>query len=511
MAVHDNYAHGERRRPFAAFLIAALLAIPSASWAVDIPFTQLFFGRQFRSLLEDAAHYPASFVSAEGSYWDIYHERRNLRLQDYEQKMGAITAITHRGHLLLGVSAWTDRLSLEQENLYTDADRLTGQRENNGAKGIAGYSLARDLPLGVSRMDALAAAGGNGAFLGELELQLFWNDAASFLVVGETMSNALEVDEEINGSRFPFRFPFDTDRWFARFQLNTQPACIRAWGLYEGNSGSGDAVKEFENRVWWQRYGVGASLDYHLEPAYRLQLTPHLSPGVTRGPGARLRVDYTDATLDLAMYFQDVRYMHLDDLSITNPIVRLDVVPLPWLSFFGGWERLHAEHHGDSFFDVWPFTIWDVFTARRYRVGDFDTHLDTWFAGAAGRLEKKRFLGELSTRFEWWSSDTDLEWLERIDVLFPFFFRYESHQRSWSLGSDYAVQTDVAVWWRFTAAMWLRVSGRATVPIAAGGSAGGGAGDGSGGGGSAGGTPATPGTNSTHGGLIGTAEIVIGR
>jgi hypothetical protein len=492
-----------------AFFFAVLASLPAAAPAVDVPFTRVFFGRQFRSLLDDAAHYPASYISIEASYWDIYYERRGVHLHDYDQRTGSVTAVIRRGSFLLGAGIWGDDLSLRQENVYTDADGMAGSKENRGGKGIVGYTLARDLPLALTRVELLGAAGGNGQFLGEVEARLSWADAAELLVTAQTFANTLEVEQDIDGSRFPFHFPFATDRWFARVQVNAPSSCtLRAWGFYETNSGEGTVVRGFENRVWVERGGGGASVDYRLQPAHRLDLTPRLSDADARGPGVRVQAAYTGAECDLAMYFDEVRYLHLDRLRIDNPVVRLDVVPLGWLSVFGGWERLRVEHHGDSFFDAWPFTIWDIFQATRYRLDDLEGTLDTWFAGASGRLETGPLLGELAGRFEWWNQATSLDWLERVSVLFPFFFRYERHSETWEAEADYALQLDAALWWRFGAAA-LRVSGRAAIPFQ-------GAEEGSGGGpaappGTGATPPAAPGEESSHGGLIGAVELVVGH
>jgi hypothetical protein len=484
--------------------------VPSRSPAVDIPFTQVFFGREFRSLLDDAAHYPASYVSIEATYWDIYFERIGVRLHDYDQQVWSATAIGRSDGILLGAATWSDELSLSQENVYSDDDRMAGSKNNGGGKGIAGYTLERDMPLALTTIEMLGAAGSNGEFLGEAEVQWSWARTADFLFKWETFANTLEIEEEIAGSRFPFHFPFETDRWFARTQVNAPSAFrFRAWGFYETNSGEGEVVEGFENRVWFERGGAGVTIDYRLEAAHRLLLTPRLSDAAARGPGVRLHAAHTGAEGELGMYFDGVRYLHLDGLHIENSVARLDVVPLRWLSVFGGWERLRAEHHGASFLDVWPFTIWDVFQARRYRLDDFESTLDTWFAGASGRVESRRFRGELAGRFEWWDSATELEWLERVEVLFPFFFRYERHREASELGTDYALQVDAALWWRFGAAS-LRVSGRATIPIEEEEAAG--AGGGPPGGGGGGGTPASaPEEHPTHGGLMGTVELVIGQ
>jgi hypothetical protein len=457
--------------------------------------------------LDDAAHYPSSFISLEASYWDVYYERRGASLHDYDQWTVSATAVGRRGGVLLGASAWGDNLSLRQQNVYTDADRMVGSRDNDGGKVIAGYHLVRDLPLALSGIEMVGAAGSNGQFLGDVEARLSWGGDADFLFTWQTFANTLEMEEEIAGSIFPFHFPFETDRWFGRVQVNAPSACcFRAWGLYETNSGEGDVVKGFENRVWLGRGGGGVSLDYRLEPVHRLQLTPRLREAAGRGPGVRLHAAMTSADFDMAMYFNDVRYQHLDGLRIDNPIVRLDVVPLDRWSLFGGWERLRAEHHGNTFLDVWPFIIWDIFQATRYRLDDFESTLDTWFVGTSGRLEAGRFTGELAGRFEWWSNETSLEWLERVQVLFPFFFRYERHSEAWELETDYALQLDAALWWRFGFGS-LRVSGRAAIPFDADkveGNGGGPPGDG--------GTPTpTPSEDSTHGGLMGTIELVFGH
>jgi len=485
------------------------LLAPTPSRAVDIPFTQVFFGRQFRSVLDDVAHYPDAYVSLEASYWDIYYERRGNRLHDYDQRALSATALGRRGAVLLGLCAWSDDLSLQQENVYTDSDRMEGNKSNDGGKVMLGYTLARALPLAVTALEVVGSAGTNGEFLADLELRLSWSRTADLLFKWETFSNALDIDETANGSEFPFHFPFETDRWFARVQVNAPDAFrFRVWGLYETNSGAGDSVEDFENRVWFRRGGVGGSIDYRLEPAHRLYLAPRLSDVEARGPGARLRVEYTAADGDLGMHFNGVRYLHLDGLEFANPIARADIVPLRWLSVFGGWERLQLEHHGSSFFDVWPFSIWDIFLAKRYRLDEFETTLDTWFVGATGRFENKPFLAEFSGRFEWWDGATHLDWLERVDILFPFFFRYERHHESWEIEADYAVQADAALWWRFGSRSSIRVSGRATIPFET-------SEDTDSGGGPGGppkpGPPAPPASDSSHGGLMGTVELVIGR
>jgi len=93
-------------------------------------------------------------------------------------------------------------------------------------------------------------------------------------------------------------------------------------------------------------------------------------------------------------------------------------------------------------------------------------------------------------------------------VLFPFFFRYELHHESWEVTANHAAQLDTALWWK-TGAVSIRLSGRAMFPFSTHRT------HSSGGGGN----PPPPGeppaprstSDSTHGGLLGTLELVFGR
>jgi hypothetical protein len=101
----------------------------------------------------------------------------------------------------------------------------------------------------------------------------------------------------------------------------------------------------------------------------------------------------------------------------------------------------------------------------------------------------------------------ELDWLERIDVLFPFFFRYERHSESPDLDTEYALQIDAKLEWRFWSSA-VRFTARATIPFEEEEQAAGGAPTpppGSGGGGGS-----SSGDDSSHGGLLGTVELVIG-
>lgn len=482
-----------------------LMLLPASACALEIPFVELLTGRPIRSIIDDAPHYPHSYLSLELRGWDIYHERRESTLHDYQQDAQLITAVWRGKQTLMGFTAGREALGVRQENVYTDADRLDGGRDQQGAMLLGGYRFVGNLPLGLTGAEVVAGAGSNGAFLGEVEVALAWGRRLTLLTKAERFSSEIVTSQQINGSSFPFHLPMTTSRAFGRLQL--LPAArwrVRIEGLYGENSGAGDVVAGFENRLYFERWAGAFTFDRGVSPRYRLYLLPALEGG--GGPGLRVRATYQEGDGRLGMRFDDVRYLYLDGLGWTDTGVRAEVVPLGWLTILGGWQRLRIQHAGGSFADVWPFVIWDVFQAKRYRLARLDTRLDVWYAGVGGRFESHRFLVELVGRVEWWDDVSRLDWLERVDILFPFFFRYEAHSENPEVGATNALQVDAALWFRFAGDTALRLSARATAPFRVG------EGSGSTGPPGAGEPPASPGATpepSTHGGLSGSLELIV--
>jgi hypothetical protein len=489
-------------------VLTTALIVPAGASAVEIAFDRLFFGHPWRSVVDDTTAYGSSYVRAEWHYWDLYHERRDESLHDYQQNAALLSAVFRRGVWLLGAEAAREHLSLRQENVYTDNDHLDGSRERAAAVGMVGLFLERGgYPLGVERLDLVGAAGSNGEFIGFVEAGVMFGDWLALLFKGETFETRLETEESVSGYSFPFHFPYRTGRSWLRADILPQGWLhTRAWGCYQRSSGDGHAVKGLENRVYYEAAAAGLSFDHGLQLHHRLQITPRLRKEGSSFPAFRVTGAYRTGRGDLGMRFNGTRYLLLDGLETRNAVVRVDVVPHGWLAPFIGWERLGVTHDGQSFFDIWPFVIWDVFMSKRYRIGEIDGHLDSWFAGLGGMVEWSRSTFEWSGRFEWWQNEADLVWFERIDVLFPFFFDYERHDESLDLKPKYAVQLDavldldLARWARF------RLTGNATVPF------GDSSADGPGPAPPDGGAQPPPpqeDKDTTHGGLAGTVEWII--
>ena len=492
-------------RAIALFLAIGLWCSPLL--AFEIPLAELLYGPSNPSLIEDLEIYPASHLSLEFGYWDIYHERDGDKLHDYNQASVSLRGLRQNERMFVGVRVERAEFSAEQQNVYTDADRMSGRVAiGEGAILLGTARRNGEFAAGVREFQATASVGYRDGFAGDIETLVGWGRAATIHLRAETFETNLDVEEEIVGFDFPFHFPYRTYRAYGRVEsVPKDPYRLRVWGTLGKSSGEGEPESDFENRPAVDEYSFGGRLDYGLEVHDRFQNTPRKLPSDSGFPGVRLTALQDHAAVNLDMYFDGTRYLRLDDLQLAETNVRLDVVPFRWGALFGGWQRFRVEHDGDSFVDVWPFTIWDVFAAKRYRLGPSDVELQAWYAGAGVLVERRRYEIDITGRFEWWEDTGVLNLLERVDDLFPFFFHYERTQNDVDLSARYAVQVDPTFVFRAATSIDLRLSGRIAFPFGPGGDEG--EGDGGGGGGPP--QPAPPSQRSVHGGVWGRLELVI--
>jgi hypothetical protein len=150
-----------------------------------------------------------------------------------------------------------------------------------------------------------------------------------------------------------------------------------------------------------------------------------------------------------------------------------------------------------------------VFLAKRYRLGDTDAKLDAWFLGMGTLVETTSLEIDISGRFELWDDAGALALLERVDIVYPFFFDYEKTEKDVNIRQRYAVQLDPSIFFKPSPSWGLRLSGRIAVPF-------GREGDSGGDGATqpsepAGGVPDAPtGDKSVHGGMLGRIELIVG-
>jgi hypothetical protein len=445
--------------------IAVLLHAP-AGHSIDIPFRDLFLGDIQFAPLSDLGLHRGACVRIEYRYWDIYRMKSSSEQHDYHQRDMRFTGIQRSGRYWYGMTGMSSSLVIRQDNVFTEADRMRGGRDRFGGHVLFGVRLDYRVPYVRNRSTVVRCSGGweDGA-AGSAEVGLEWSGGQRLFVRASTFSGRIDLTEEINGYAFPFPFPSRTSGIRTDYELPCGQLRLVPYISWEVSRGSADETARFANEVFFGRFSAGGSFLFRVHESGDWAKALEKSRPESRLPGIRLSVDHHRCKGDFSMYNQGTRYLHLDDLYIYNTGTELDAVFLPWSWISFGWERFSVEHAGQSFFDTWPFDVWDVFIARRYRLGAVGAHLDTWFIGIGYAYDSDRCRIDVEARYEWWRDSGVLRWLEREDILFPFFFRYISHDEVLDITARYAVQVDPTISIRASKRLLISLSGRIAVPF----------------------------------------------
>jgi hypothetical protein len=457
-----------RLRLSAAFVVlfAAVLSFHTFIQAFEIPLREVVLGDTRVSLLDYMDDFERSLTIVEGSYFDIYRMKSPSTRHDYHMGGFRLSTLFRSGRLLYGFDAGRSELTLKQDNVYTRADRLRGGRVLTEGGLLFGLETsARRLPLGVKDVLLLGSLGWDEGASASCEGRLKWRRHFELLFRAETFSREIDLSQDINGYRFPFVFPFRTSRIFGEGSMKSGELGIDVRGGFELTRGEGGGKLGFENKLYFRRRSVGVSVSLGLERCGIDARACRRTCRCGKLPGISLSADHRGLEGDVGMYRNDVRYAYLQDIALSNTIVSLDVAPLAgaWISF--GWEKYTVRHDGDSFVDVWPFTVWDVFVAKRYRLGHVDGRLDTWFLGLGTAGAARRFEYELRARWEWWHDKGALRWLEREDIVYPVFFKYIAHNELLQVKNRFAIQIEPDLSFRASGRIKIVFSGRLTVPF----------------------------------------------
>jgi hypothetical protein len=447
-----------------AFLGAFLVGGVSCR-AIELPFREILLGKNSPSLFEESDSLQSLLVQWETRFWDLYRTEQGRRLQDYHQLDSRVSALARSGWLLYGFEGGRNALTLEQANVFTNADRMSGGRTLDDGGLLLGVDGAvRRIP-GTPRGRALGSLGWGAGVEASLEAMLAWEGRAFVSVRAMTAATKIEINEEIDGHYFPFRFPFRTDGFQGESAVTAGGFQVAAFGSLDVSHGDYTGSDPFQNALYFRWISLGASVrrGIKLLPGNASLLRRLDSP--SSFPGYSLSFAINSGNGDIGMERDGVRYLHLEDADFGDTSVRFDFLPVAGAYCSVGWQRLRVEHDGDSFFDVWPFSIWDVFSAKRYRLGHVAGRIDLWHLGGGCMIRRKHFNAELRAQFEHINDSFSLRWYEREDILYPFIFTYVAHDETPSIQYRYAVQIEPVLSIRATEHLMVTLSGSGILPF----------------------------------------------
>jgi hypothetical protein len=165
------------------------------------------------------------------------------------------------------------------------------------------------------------------------------------------------------------------------------------------------------------------------------------------------------------MALNGIRYAQMNDLVTTRHLAELGWRPRAPFRVALGYDRWNLESNDPSWFDVWPFNVWDIFTATRYRLDSASHTWDVGYVRFTWTPASQRPLSfGLDGRLEWWGDDGRLLWKKRVPTLAPFFFRFDHKSDSLDWSFTHGTQVDSWIEWRTGSRAHLRLDGQLVFP-----------------------------------------------
>jgi len=454
-------------------LIVLLLFTPVITTdvsAVDLPVRDILL-RDFELIpLQEIESFNRYIIQFDSRYWDLYRLTDGPKSHDYHQSDFRLTGLFKHQSLLYGFEASGNSLTLEQDNVYTGADRMRGGRDETGGRLLFGFVSGRQ-GTGDStlRTTLLGSAGWQDGFTASLDGMVRTDSSrvstVEFTFGAKTFLTQLGIAEEILGYRFPFSFEFRTEKISSELGVSVKECQVKTWGSWQVSHGDDDPQFGFRNHIYHREAEVGGAVSYRSRFTNAGRTLLRKTQPDSRIPGFSLTIDHHSGNSFIKMYKDNIPYLRLKDLTITNTDIRLDVVPLVSTTVSLGRQRLKINNPEDAFFDIWPFTVWDLFLAKRYRIFNLDKTLDIWYLSLGTIYDWHQFRAELRGQWEWWNDSGGVDWGERVPILYPFFFKYEYYFNDWNLSKKYLIQLEPLLSCRIGERMSVTIEARMMVPL----------------------------------------------
>lgn len=379
-------------------------------------------------------------VDLEGR--DIYRYRGGPTRHEYGMWSAVTLALARAGPGWIGARFGSDHLTVIQNEVHGEEDALDGGRDVSRWAAALAW---RD-EVGEARFLAGRSGGAGGP---EIAGELRRDRIGPLLDVRARawrQRSTLDLRQTFHGTSFFFPFEYHDD--VGELELAVRPLRTLRVGLRGKRQ---QVVGEKPDPDRWNLIFVDR---WRGELRVERLAAPRID--------AVASLDRSD--VGMAMALDGTRYAQVDDLVLT-----LRSVELGWryrsVRLAAGRDDWRMKSGPESWFDVWPFTVWDIFLAQRYRLesADHDWNVDyvrlTWTRPAGPLL-----LG-FDGRFEWWGDDGALFWKKRVPVLPPFFFEFDHKSTALDWRFTHGAQADVWVGWRPAGSGWfVRLDAQAAGP-----------------------------------------------
>jgi hypothetical protein len=384
-------------------------------------------------------------VRALGEYRELYHYERDPEFQNFSLWNVRWAALVRTGRIWAGWRHGRDRIDFAQREVHEEEDVLDGERDvGHHALLLAARDERGDLRLliGMSRpYEAGLELRGSGGLLESLRWRTWVRESRT------------DLRQTVRGTTFFFPFPYRDAN--AAIEARSRP--IR--GLRFRGGGEVQQVLGRKHRSDW----------YNVIDVMRLRAEVDVER--TDDPRLDLRTFVGRTVLGAEMALGGTVYGRARDLRSYHGGTELG---WRWgtrrergevrLALGGEGRWLHS--NDPSFLDVWPFTVWDVFTATRYRLERLRQHWTAVYARGSwqGEFGRSIDLG-LDARLEWWSSGGDLFWKKRVPVFPFFFFRFVHDRESLALDATNGLQADAFARFPIGPGTHLRLDARIVAPF----------------------------------------------
>ncbi len=456
------------RCPFICVLLSSIVLFLSFCFnleAGDFPYRNIILGRKNLLNFQELSGFDRYMATISGEYKDFYYQKNRATLQDYHQSDMRVNAFLKKEHFLYGFEYSRDILTLSQNNVYTDSNRLRGTHENCDGKLFFGIDRAgRDFPAGITGIQTISSFGYEKyGYTASIHSGFLWKKNYKLFLEAESFPTRIELEESMFGYKFPLHFPFRTNCANVKVQIPIHSFELTLRGSFERSRGDGENVKKFLNKTYYRSRSVGGMLAYNAQPFGNNERLLRKEFSGSKLPGITLEFDSKSSNFDISMYHHEVRYLHIKDFYTYDNNLQLNVLPFETSWFFAGWERIRVEHSGTAFFDRWPFIVWDYFSSSRYLLGYAEGQLDILFIGGGTFIGKKNIDIEILGRLEQLRSKGNIIWYNR-------YFRgltacYERHQEKMNLSIIYAFQLMPSITYNTANNLKIRLSLNIFIPF----------------------------------------------